>query len=105
MHSPFNYDDKLSLTVDASHSFRVLSSEAETMYLDSCDHAMSEIPCLCPVMVLSNLPSYAPQIFTVLSAATIQKIHLYSRLFPNMGYKLVTKGIIQENCLGICLNA
>ena len=66
----YEIHSNLLLTVDASHSFRVLSSEADTMYLDPCDQAMSEIPCLCPVMVLSSFPSNAPQILTVLSAAT-----------------------------------
>lgn len=83
------------LTELTSQIFRVLSSDADTSRLESEDHATSEMPCgcrtkrhepsfedkpaqtespvlltsLCPEMVFSNFPSYAPQIFMSLSAA------------------------------------
>ena len=46
------------------------------------------MPCLCPVIVLSNLPSYAPQIFTVLSAAVIYKQHRQYIKPPTAGYNM-----------------
>lgn len=59
----------LQLTELSSQILRVLSSLAETSRRLSEDQATSEIPSLWPVMDFSNLPSYAPQILTSLSAA------------------------------------
>lgn len=41
----------------------------------SLDHATSLIPNLCPEIVFSNLPSYAPQILINLSAAATTKMN------------------------------
>ena len=57
----------------SSHIFRVLSSDALTRSLLSLDQATSDIPSLWPDIDFSNLPSYAPQIFTSLSAAERRK--------------------------------
>jgi hypothetical protein len=52
-----------------SQIFIVLSSDAEAIKRESEDHAMSDIPCVCPSKLISNLPSVAVQILIVLSAA------------------------------------
>lgn len=57
------------LTLLSSQIFKVLSSEAETSKRLSLDQLTSLMPNLCPDIVFSNLPSYAPQILTSLSAA------------------------------------
>jgi len=95
---PNPWDLRRSLTELTSQIFRVLSSDADTRRLESEDQATSDMPCgnvgrikshgggagaeqataprgpeqltsLCPEMVFSNLPSYAPQILMSLSAA------------------------------------
>lgn len=53
----------------SSHTLSVLSSLALTNSRLSLDQATSLMPNLCPEIVFSNLPSYAPQILINLSAA------------------------------------
>ena len=52
----------------ASHSFKVVSSLADTITELSILQARSEIPAVCPVIDLSSTPSVMSQIFIVLSA-------------------------------------
>lgn len=60
----------------------VLSSDAEQSDKESDAHATSEIPCECPSIVLSCLPSKAFQILMVLSEATQVRVKMVSESGP-----------------------